>query len=183
MRPGQHLRREQLAEGLAGRHDRDRPVVETVGEDDEPQRHRLVGHRGDAMQAEQSDIVDERAVAGRVQLAEVGAQFGEAVLTGTGGHRGTPTHLVVAAGRGRLGQAAVAKVLAGDPQDVEPRRQPLDLAQEVIRAEAAGTEVLRLGVAGRGQVHARLGEPGQQRGDEHRVPGVVQLELVDRQQP
>ena len=89
-----------------------------------------------------------------------------------------PEHRVVErSGRGR--QPAVAVVLAVDPQDVEVGREPLDLAQEVLGRESALPQLVRQRVGRRRQADARLDELTQQRRHEHRVTGIVELELVD----
>ena len=62
---GQHLGGEQLAQGQAAREERDVGVVEAVGEDDQPQRDRLVRDGPDVGPPDRGDAVEERAVATR----------------------------------------------------------------------------------------------------------------------
>ena len=59
----------------------------------------------------------------------------------------------------------------------------LDLAQEVRGREAVLAQPVRQRVGRRGEHHASLGQPLQQRRHQHGVAGVVQLELVDADQP
>ena len=61
--------------------------------------------------------------------------------------------------------------------------QPLDLAEEILRGEPALAEAPRQRVAGGREPDAALRQPAEQRRDEHRVAGVVQLELVHAEQP
>ena len=82
----------------------------------------------------------------------------------------------------RVGQPAVPVVLAVDAHRVEVRREPLDLAQEVVGGEPALAEPAGQRVRRRRQPDAGLAQPGQQRRHQHRVTGVVELELVDAHQ-
>ena len=85
-------------------------------------------------------------------------------------------------GGGRRRKAAVAEVLAVDPDDVELVRQHLDLAGEVDGGEAAVAEGARKGVGRRGQLDAGVGQLTHQPGHQHRVARIVQLEFVDAHQ-
>ena len=73
----------------------------------------------------------------------------------------------------------MAVVLAVDPQHVEVGRQALDLAEEVLRGEPALPQLVRQRVRRGRQADAGLDELAQQGRHEHRVAGVVELELVD----
>lgn len=77
----------------------------------------------------------------------------------------------------------MAVVLAVDAQRAEVRRQALDLAQEVGGREPALAELARERVGGGGERDARLDQLAEQRRDQDGVARVVQLELVDAQQP
>lgn len=85
-------------------------------------------------------------------------------------------------GSRRLGQPAVAVVLAVDAQRVEAGGEALYLAQEVGGREPALAELARQGVGGGGERHARVDQLAEQGGDQDRVARVVQLELVDAQE-
>jgi hypothetical protein len=84
---------------------------------------------------------------------------------------------------GSHGQAAVPVVRAVDPAYVEVRGERLDLTEEVDRLEPALAELVRQRVRGRGQLDPGGDQLTQQPGDQHRVTGIVQLELVDADQP
>lgn len=77
----------------------------------------------------------------------------------------------------------MAVVLAVDAQRAEVGGQALDLAQEVDRRETALAELAREGVGGGGQGHTGVDELAEQGRHENGVAGVVELELVDAQQP
>jgi hypothetical protein len=62
-------------------------------------------------------------------------------------------------------------------------RQALDLAHEIGRGEPALTELAGQRVGGGGECNARVDELAEQGGDQDGVAGVVELELVDAQQP
>ena len=91
--------------------------------------------------------------------------------------------LLVGVRRRGLGQTAVAVVLAVDAQRAEVRGQALDLAQEVGGGEPALAELAGQGVGGGGERDARVDQLAEQGGDQDGVARVVQLELVDAQQP
>ncbi len=113
---------------------------------------------------------------------QVVQQMREVVQRGALGGVRRLRHLFVGERRRSLGQAAVAVVLAVDAQRAEVGGQALDLAQEVGRREPALAELAGQRVGGGRERHARLDQLAEQRGDEHGVAGVVQLELVDAQQ-
>ena len=118
-----------------------------------------------------------------MQPGQVLEQGLEPVVRRTGRGLGAGEHLV---GRGRRRgdrQAPMPVVLTVDPDRLEVRRQALDLAQEVDCVEPPLPQCLWQGVAGGGDAHTGLDEPRQQARDEDRVAGVIQLELVDGQQP
>ena len=77
----------------------------------------------------------------------------------------------------------MAVVLPVDREDLEPGRERLDLAEEVLGREPPLSEGVGQRVRRRRQRHPRLGEPCEQGRHEHRVAGVVELELVDAHQP
>ena len=126
----------------------------------------------------------QRAVAAGVHPGEVVEQGGKSSSEAPGGAR-TPRVVTCSSayGGGRLGQTAVAVVLAVDAQRAEVRGQALDLAQEVGGGEAALAELAGQRVGGGGERHARVDQLAEQGGDEDGVARVVQLELVDAQQP
>ena len=122
------------------------------------------------------------AVAAGVDRGEFVGQPVEGVQGGAGELVHAAGHGVLGDRGGRRGQVAVAVVGPVHAQHLEARRQRLDLAQEVGGGEAALAELVRQRVGGRGQLHAAVGQPGEQRGDQDGVAGVVELELVDADQ-
>jgi hypothetical protein len=77
----------------------------------------------------------------------------------------------------------MAVVRPVDPPYVEVRGQGLDLTEEVDRLEPALAQLVRQRVRGRGQLDSCRDQLTQQPRDQHRVARVVQLELVDTDQP
>jgi hypothetical protein len=69
------------------------------------------------------------------------------------------------------------------PDRGESRRQPLDLAQEILGSEPILAEPVGQRVRRGRQCHPVLGKTGQQGRDQDGVARVVQLELVDGEQP
>lgn len=77
----------------------------------------------------------------------------------------------------------MAVVLPVDPQWPEVGGEALDLAEEVDGGEAALAELAGQGVGGGGERHARFDQLAEQAGDEDGVARVVELELVDAEEP
>jgi len=159
------------------------PVVEPVDEDHEPQGGVLVGDRPHAGQAHERGVVQQGAVPARVHRREVPQECAEVVEgpAGVAPHR--RAHDVVGHATRVGDRRAVAVVLAVDPQHLEPGGQRLDLAPEVLRGEAALTERVGQRVRRRGQGHAAVGQLAQEPGHQDGVARVVELELVDGDQP
>ena len=92
-------------------------------------------------------------------------------------------HLLLRQRRRALHLATVPVVRPVDGQHVEAVGQRLDLPQEVLGGEAALPQRVGQRVARGRERDPCLGEPPEQRRHEHRVAGVVELELVDADQP
>ena len=70
------------------------------------------------------------------------------IKRGAGSPLDRPADLFRGPGGRSIWCASVPVVLTIDPQYIKVSRQPLNLAQEVIRGESAFTEFLRQGVRG-----------------------------------
>ncbi len=92
-------------------------------------------------------------------------------------------YLVVRQTGDRLDGLAVPVVGAVDAQHLEPGRERLDLAEEVLGREPALAQRLGQRVRGRRERHPGVADLAQQPGHQHRVARVVELELVDADQP
>jgi hypothetical protein len=118
-----------------------------------------------------------------VQLGQVREQGVEVVARGPLRRPGPDGHLVVGDRCGSRRQAAVPVVLALHPQRGEVPGQRLDLAQEVLGGEAPLAERAGQRVGGGSDADPGVDQLPEQGRDQDRVAGVVQLELVDGQQP
>jgi hypothetical protein len=90
---------------------------------------------------------------------------------------------VVVDGRRRRGQPAVAVVLAVDPHGVKWPASVWISRRKSCAAKRPSPSEPGQRVGGRRDPHARLDQPLQQGRDEDGVTRVVELELVDREQP
>ena len=108
-------------------------------------------------------------------------QLVEVVQRGALDGVGAVDQLGLGRGLGSRGQIAVAVVGSIDPDGLEDRAELLDLSHEVLGGETTLTELPGQGVRRRDDGHSALRELGEQPRDQHRVAGIVELELVDAQ--
>ena len=110
-------------------------------------------------------------------------QAGEVVERGARHPGDRVAHGVVVQAGGVGDDRALPVVLPVDAQHLEPPREVLDLAKEVVGGEPPLAEGLGQRVGRGGQRDAAVGELAQQPGHQDGVARVVELELVDAHQP